>query len=145
LADLAVAPDAQCFATQHLAETEVGGHRACFEARLLPSPVLEVADVLRQTTHGCHDQSPSQLGRRNRGARAFGYGNAAFGTSRHIDVASDLAGLRNEFELGEFVQQLACDVGALTNQHQYFGITQPHRQLANALDGVGVNLSGVGF
>ena len=61
LADFAVAPDAQGLAFEHSAQAKVGGHRAGFEARLLPRTVLEVADVLGQPSGGCHDQGPGEF------------------------------------------------------------------------------------
>ena len=43
-------------------------------------------------------------------------------------------------QLGELLEQLLRKVGALADQHQHFGIAQAHRELADALDGVGEDL-----
>ena len=66
LADLSVAPDAQRLSFEDDAQTEICRHRASLESGLLPRAVLEVAYVLRQAAHGCHDERPGQLGRSHR-------------------------------------------------------------------------------
>ena len=49
------------------------------------------------------------------------------------------------FSLGSFSSSCAREVGALADQHQHVGVAQPHRQLADALDGVGEDLGVVGL
>ena len=144
LADAAIAPDTQRLAAQHRAQPEVGGHGGRLQSRLLPSAVLEVGDVLRQSARGRHHQGPGQLCRRHRRAYAFCHGNAALGTGGHVDVIADLAGLGDELKARQLFNQLAGDLGALAHQHDDVGILEPDRQLAQALDGVGVDLGGVG-
>ena len=118
----AVAPDAERLALEHRAQAEVRRHRGRLEARLLPGAVLEVADVLRQAAHRRHDQRPGQLGRRQRRARALGHRDAALGAGVDVDVAADPAGLRDELELGQLLDQLARDLGALADQHDHVGV-----------------------
>jgi hypothetical protein len=50
--------------------------------------------------------------------------------------AADPAGLADDLELRQLLQQLARDAGALADQHHGFDIGQARRQLAHALDGV---------
>mmetsp|Transcript_39182 Transcript_39182/g.92014 ORF Transcript_39182/g.92014 Transcript_39182/m.92014 type:complete len:288 (+) Transcript_39182:1322-2185(+) len=140
LADLAVAPDSQRLATQQHADAEIGRHGCRLQPRLLPGAMLEVADVLRQPAHGCHDQRPGQLGRRDRAADAFGHGNAQPRAGLQVDVAADAAGLGDELQLGELFEQLAREGGALPDQHQYLGVAQPHGELPDALHRVGEDL-----
>ncbi len=144
LADAPVAPDAQRLAAQHRADAEIGRHGGRAQARLLPGAVLEVGDVLRQAPHGRHDQRPGQFGRGDGRAHALGHRDAALGAGRHVHVRTHLAGLRDELQARELLHELARDLGALADQHDDVGIPQPHRKLAEALDGVGVDLGGVG-
>ena len=48
------------------------------------------------------------------------------------------------FSLRQLLEQLAREVGALADQHEHVGVAQPHRELADALDGVGEDLGVVG-
>ena len=145
LADLAVSPDAQRAPAQHDAQAEVRRHRCGFHSRLLPAAVLERADVLGQPAHGRHDQRPGELGRRDRGTDALRDGDAALRAGLDVDVRADAAGLRNQAQAGQFFEELARDVGALADQHDDVRVTQADRQLADPLDGVGVDLGGIGF
>ena len=62
------------------------------------------------------------------------------GAGLDVDVRADAAGLRDQLELGQLLEQLPREVGALADQHQHVGVAQPHRELADALDGVGEDL-----
>jgi len=66
--------------------------------------------------------------------------SAVAGAGFEVDVAAVRAGLADQPQLGQLFEQGAREVGALPDQHQGFGITQPHGQLAGALDGVGEDL-----
>ena len=55
------------------------------------------------------------------------------------------AGLRDQLQLGQLLEQRAREVRALADQHQHVGVAQPHRELADALDGVGEDLGVVGL
>ena len=138
--DFSVAPDAQGFALEHRAQAKVDRHGAVFQARLLPGAVLEVRDVLGNAAHGRHDQGPGQFGGGRGRASAFGDRNAPFGAGGHVNVLADLAGLNDQLELGQFFDQRPRHVRALTNQHHHVGVFEANRQLAYALDCVGVNL-----
>jgi hypothetical protein len=145
LADLAVAPDAQCAALEHLAHAEVRRHRRGLQPGLLPGAVLEVADVLRQAAHGGHGQRPCQLGRRHRRAHPLGHGDAQPRAGLEVDVRAHLAGLGDELQPRQLFEQRARELRALADQHQHVGVSQPHRQLPDALDRVGEDLGVVRF
>ena len=49
------------------------------------------------------------------------------------------------FSLRQLLQQRARELRALADQHQHVGVAQAHRQLADALDGVGEDLGVVGL
>jgi hypothetical protein len=49
------------------------------------------------------------------------------------------------FSRGSFSSSWRGKVGALADQHQHVGVAQAHRQLADALDGVGEDLGVVGL
>jgi hypothetical protein len=51
----------------------------------------------------------------------------------------------DQLQPGQLLEQGAWKVGAFADQHQHFGIPQAHRQLADALDGVGEDLGVVGL
>ena len=70
----------------------------------------------------------------------FGDGDAQPGAGLDVDVRADPAGLRDQLELRQLLEQLAREVGALADQHQHLGVAQAHRELADALDGVGEDL-----
>ena len=123
------------------ADAEVGRHRRRLEARLLPGAVLEVGDVLRQAAHRRHDQRPG----RARPARSGEPTPSATampccGAGVDVDVVADLAGLGDQPQLGQLLEQLARKARAFADQHQHLGVAQPHRQLADALDGIGEHL-----
>ena len=105
--------------------------------------MLEVGDVLGQSAHGGHHQGPGQLSGCHRGPNPFRHGNAALGTCRNINVAANLAGLCNELEPRELLDQLARDLGPFTDQHDDVRIFEPHRKLTQPFDRVGVDLGGV--
>ncbi len=140
LADAAVAPDAERLAAQRHAHAEVGRHGRGLQARLLPRAVLEVGDVLRQAAHRGHDQRPRELGRRVGRAHALGHGDAVRRAGIDVDVLAHLARLCDQAQLGQLLEQLAREARAFADQHQHFGVAQAHRQLADALDGVGEHL-----
>jgi hypothetical protein len=56
-----------------------------------------------------HDQRPGQFGRCRGRADAFGNGDAQFGGGGHVDVAGQLACLRNQFQIRQFRQQRAVE------------------------------------
>jgi len=102
--------------------------------------MLEMRDVMRNAAHGGHDQGPGEFRRCRGGTRAFGHDDAALGAGADIHMAADAPGLRNHFELGELFEQLARQMGSLPDQHDHIGILEPDRKLADALDGVGIDL-----
>ena len=139
-ADLAVAPDAQCFAIEHSAKPKVGGHRRGFKTRLLPCAMLEVGNVVRNTPCRGHDQSPCQFSWRDWRAHAFSHHYAALGTCTHIDMCTHTASLGNHLEFGQFFNQLPIQVCSLTYEHDYISVFESDGELTNALDRIGVNL-----
>ena len=140
LTNLAVSPNAQRFAPQHGAQPEIGRHGAGLQARLLPGTVFQVADVLWQSTGRGHDQGPGQLGGRDRRADTFGHGHAAFCAGGQIDVPTHPACLGNQLQARQFFDQGPRELGAFADQHDDVCVFQTHRQLPDALDGVGVDL-----
>ena len=144
-ADMAISPDAQGRAIQQVSNTEVGWHGCCLQPGLLPGAMLEVADVLRQASHGSHDQGPGQLGGSPGGARAFRDCDAAFRACLHIDIAAHPAGLHDKLEPWQLLDERAGEVGAFTDQDDDVGILEPNRQLADPLDRVGIDLRRVRF
>ena len=60
-------------------------------------------------------------------------------------MRTDPSGLHDQFEFGQLLNQLARHVGPVSVEHDHVGIFESHRQLAQALDGVGVNLGLVGL
>ncbi len=139
-ADFAVAPNAQNSAFKHMSDPEIGRHGRGSEPRLLPGPVLERCDILGQATTGRHDQAPGELCRRNGRAAAFGHGHPTLGASFQVNVATDLAGLRNQAQFGQLFDQLTADRGAFADQYQGFRFFEPNRELTHTFDGVGVDL-----
>ncbi|MCY1223560.1 hypothetical protein D9M72_356900 [compost metagenome] len=125
-ADLAIAPDPQGLAAQHLAQAEIGRHRRRFQPRLLPGAVLQAGDILGDAALGGHDQRPGQLGRRNRRTHAFEHGHASVGAGVQVDMAAgagaDPAGLADDLEFGQFFQQLPGDASAFADQHHGFDV-----------------------
>ena len=93
---------------------------------MLPNPVFEVADVVRQPAHCGHDQAPSQLCRGHRGPTAFGHGDAPFSAGLEVNVAADPARLHNQLEFGEFFDQGAGDVGALADEDNHISVFEPY-------------------
>ena len=89
--------------------------------------------------------APSELRRGHRRAFAFGHRHPVFGAGIEVDVRPHGPGLGDQAQLGQLVEQLARDLGALADQYQHLGVAQPHRELAHALDGVGEHLGRVGF
>ncbi|MNT35936.1 hypothetical protein D3C72_1719880 [compost metagenome] len=79
-----------------------------------------------------HDQRPCQFGWRRRRADAFRNGDAQLGGGRHIDVAADLACLRNQFQIRQFRQQGPVETAAFAYQYQRVERRQADRQLAQA-------------
>jgi hypothetical protein len=55
------------------------------------------------------------------------------------------AGLRDQLQPRQLLQQRAWELRAFADQHQHVGVAQAHRQLADALDGVGEDLGVVGL
>ncbi|MCY1372696.1 hypothetical protein D9M69_599230 [compost metagenome] len=102
----------------------------------LPQPGPPVGRVRHELALRRHDQRPRQLGRRGGRADAFGDGDPQLGGGGHVDVAADLAGLRNQFQIGQLGQQRAGKFGALAYQHQRLERRQPRRQLAHAPAGI---------
>src|SRR3989344_1864554 len=105
--------------------------------------MLEVGDVLRQSAHCGHDKCPRQLCGGHGLAYAFCHCNPTFRTGSYINVTADLAGLRDELETGKFLHQLTGDLGALPHEHDDVSVFEADGQLAQPLDGVGVDLGGV--
>src|SRR3989344_5335272 len=100
--------------------------------------MLEVGDVLRQSAHCGHDKCPRQLCGGHGLAYAFCHCNPTFRTGSYINVTADLAGLRDELETGKFLHQLTGDLGALPHEHDDVSVFEADGQLAQPLDGVGV-------
>ena len=59
-------------------------------------------------------------------------------------MAAYLASLGNQLEPGQLFDQLPVEVRAFTDQHDDVSVLEAHRQLPQTLDGIGVNLGGVG-
>ena len=55
-------------------------------------------------------------------------------------MGASLARLGNQLEPGQFIEQLARDLGALANQDDDIRVAQSNRELTHALDGVGIDL-----
>ena len=89
--------------------------------------MFEVADVLRQAARSGHDERPCQFGWRNRRAGPFGYRDAVLSAGVDIDMRTDTPRLHHQFELGQFFNQLAWQMGALADEHNHIGILQPYR------------------
>ena len=60
-------------------------------------------------------------------------------------MCADTSGLNNQFQLGQFFNQLAGNMGSLPVEHNDVSIFQSYSQLAKAFDGVGVDLCLVRF
>ena len=58
-------------------------------------------------------------------------------------MGPDFSGLHHQLEPRQFVNQIFGQVGSLTVEDDHIGIFEPHRQLPQALDRVGVNPSRV--
>jgi hypothetical protein len=75
---------------------------------------------------------------------AFRDGDAALRARRHVDVRAYPPGLGDQLEAGQLIHQLAIDMGAVADQDDDVRVFQPHRQLAQALDRIRVDLGGIG-
>ena len=135
-ADPPEAPDSQRLAREQVAHAVVRRIARALQAALLPHAVLEVGDVLRQAPHRAHQQRPCQLGRGSRRAGAVDHRHATFGAGVDVDVRAGAAGLGDELQLRQLVQQVLVDPRALANQDQGFGVRQAHAELPGALDGI---------
>ena len=62
------------------------------------------------------------------------------GTGVYINVGADRAGLCDESEFGEFLNQLSRNRGSLAVENNHFGVFESHGKLAQSFDGIGVNL-----
>ena len=72
------------------------------------------------------------------------HGNAALGARLDVHVGADPTRLGNQFQARQLFQQLPIQVRSFSNQNHNIGIFEPHRQLPQPFDGVGVHLGGVG-
>ncbi len=71
-------------------------------------------------------------------------------TPRSVQAATSMWGPARpvceiSFSRGSFSSSWRETVGALADQHDHVGVAQAHRELSDALDGVGVDLGGVGL
>ena len=99
---------------------------------------------MRDAARGGHDQRPRQLGGCGWRTNPFRDGNTALGAGGDVDVFADFARLCDQFELGQFFNQLARQMRAFAVEHDHVSIFEANRQLANASDGIGVNLGRIG-
>ena len=105
---------------------------------LLQAPCLSCR-CMGQPAHRGQDQRPGQLGPRHRRAHAFGP-DAQPRRRCNVAVAADRAGLRDQLQLGSFLEQArgsACARGSRPALRRRAGGST----LADAFDGVGEDLA----
>jgi hypothetical protein len=116
LSDSTVAPYAQSVALQLMAY------------RALPKTGMKTICFRYEMTAAGQYQAPGQLGRGRAGATAFGDRDAALGTRCQINVASELAGLADEPQIRQLVQQWGCYPGSFPGEDKRLRACQALRQ-----------------
>ena len=119
LADAPVAPDAQGLAIQALAE--IG----------LPVAGVQALDSRQQLAPGVEDQRPGQLRRGDGRAAALHHGDASGRAGVEVEMGADPAGLADQPEPRQAVQQLGIDAGPFAGQHQGVGLGETSGQLVH--------------
>jgi hypothetical protein len=105
----------------------------------LPHTIFQALHFGGEVAQAGQHQQKRQLGRGRTGAPAFTHRDATGFASGEIQVGADLAGLRNQLQPGQAVEQGGADAGAFTDQHQSVGSFKTLHQLVDVFHRVVVN------